>query len=115
MRLLTVAATVVAFLAVSALVARVIGAASTVRGEVTDAIKRQPSAGDGARILRIDGVAGFAVTGRTDTARVAWRSGDRLPVVQCVRVRRQGDPVSGYDVAVLRISEPIGREEECPA
>ena len=107
------AAGVVAFLAVSGLVARVIGAASTARSEATDAIKRQPRTGDDVRIVRVDGLSSFAVTGRTETARVVWKARDRLPVVQCVRLRRDGDPISGYDVRVLRVSPPIGREASC--
>jgi hypothetical protein len=49
----------------------------------------------------------------TGTGRVAWRAGTSLPVVQCVRVRRQG-PVSGARVEVLSVSAPIGAEASCP-
>jgi hypothetical protein len=110
-RLLAIAAGVVAFLAVSAAVARVIGAGSAARHDVVEAIERR--AGGEVKVLRIDGVSGFAVTGRTETARVAWKRGDRLPVVQCVRVRRRGDPLSGYEAKVLNVSRPIDREGEC--
>jgi len=49
------------------------------------------------------------------TGRVAWRAGpDGFPVVQCVRVRRDG-PVTGATVELLSISAPIGREASCPA
>ena len=49
------------------------------------------------------------------TGRVAWRAGaDGFPVVQCVRVRRDG-PVTGATVELLAISAPIGREASCPA
>ena len=41
------------------------------------------------------------------------RGRDGLPVVQCVRVRRDG-PLSGADVELLSISAPIGREASCP-
>lgn len=53
-----------------------------------------------------------ALTRQTGTGRVAWRAGDSLPVVQCVRVRRDG-PVTGGDVELLSISAPIGGEESC--
>jgi hypothetical protein len=42
-----------------------------------------------------------------------WKAGDRLPVVQCVRVRREGDPLSGYDVRILALGAPIAREGDC--
>ena len=49
------------------------------------------------------------------TGRVAWRAGPNgFPVVQCVRVRRDG-PVTGATVELLSISAPIGREASCPA
>ena len=53
-----------------------------------------------------------ALTNRTGTGRVAWRVGRSLPIVQCVRVRRDG-PLTGADVELLSISAPIGREAGC--
>ena len=47
------------------------------------------------------------------TGRVAWRAGAGAPVVQCVRVRREG-PLSGAGVELLAISAPIGNEAACP-
>ncbi|MDA0185699.1 hypothetical protein OJ997_35675 [Solirubrobacter phytolaccae] len=49
----------------------------------------------------------------TGTGRVAWRAGNSGPIVQCVRVRRDG-PASGAKVELLSISAPIGNEEACP-
>jgi hypothetical protein len=53
-----------------------------------------------------------ALTRQTGLGRVAWRAGDSQPVVQCVRVRRDG-PLTGADAELLWISEPIGNEEGC--
>jgi hypothetical protein len=53
-----------------------------------------------------------ALTRQTGTGRVAWRAGKSLPVVQCVRVRRDG-PLTGGDVELLALSAPIGGEEGC--
>jgi hypothetical protein len=53
-----------------------------------------------------------ALTRQTGTGRVAWRADASLPVVQCVRVRRDG-PLTGGDVELLSISGPIGLEEGC--
>ena len=55
-----------------------------------------------------------ALTARTGVGRVAWRADGSGPVVQCVRVRREG-PLTGADVELLAISAPIGGEESCPA
>jgi hypothetical protein len=54
------------------------------------------------------------LTRTTGTGRVAWRAGRTgLPVVQCVRVRRDG-PLTGNTVELLSISAPIGGEDSCP-
>lgn len=63
-------------------------------------------------ILSYDPSVQVALTNRTGTGRVAWRAGESLPVVQCVRVRRDG-PLAGADVELLAISAPIGREAGC--
>jgi hypothetical protein len=55
------------------------------------------------------------LTDAVGTGRVAWRAGEHgLPVVQCVRVRREG-PLSGARVELLSISAPIGNEDSCTA
>jgi hypothetical protein len=53
-----------------------------------------------------------ALTRRTGVGRVAWRAGTSSPVVQCVRVRRDG-PLTGADVELIAISAPIGGDESC--
>jgi hypothetical protein len=54
----------------------------------------------------------IALSNRTGVGRVAWRASGSDPVVQCVRVRREG-PLTGAGVELLAISEPIGGEESC--
>ena len=100
-----------AFLALSGALTRVLAAAGAERAAVVEAV------GEGrpeVRILRIDGPPRLALRARTATARVAWRSGDRLPVVQCVAVRRGGDLLSGYSVAVVEVGEPRPADAGCP-
>ena len=54
----------------------------------------------------------LALTRRLGTARVAWRAGGSDPVVQCVRVRRDG-PLTGGGVELLSISVPIAGDGSC--
>jgi hypothetical protein len=54
----------------------------------------------------------LALTRRTGTGRVAWRAGEGMPVVQCVRVRREG-PLTGGAVELLSVSAPIARDAGC--
>ena len=55
----------------------------------------------------------LALTDQVGTGRVAWRAGQGLPVVQCVRVQRKG-PLTGGGVELLSISPPIGNQASCP-
>jgi hypothetical protein len=52
------------------------------------------------------------MTRRAGTARVAWRAGGSLPVVQCVKALREG-PLTGGGVELLAISKPIGLDASC--
>jgi hypothetical protein len=108
-----IAAGVVAFLVISGLVSRTLAGWSAARNDVIDAIEAQPRAGQGVKILRVDGLPRVALKSRTDNARIAWKARGRLSVVQCVRVRRTGNPVVSYDTRVLGVSKPIGREADC--
>ncbi len=80
------------------------------------AVKHQPRVrGAGkVRIVRYDGLGGFSLGARSGVARVVWKTAATLPTVQCVRLRRSGDLISGYHVRVLGLSAPIPREDSCP-
>jgi len=64
-------------------------------------------------ILAFQPSARLTVTRATASARVAWRAGEGPPVVQCVRVRREG-PLQGGEVELLAISAPIPTQSSCP-
>lgn len=66
----------------------------------------------GVEILAYTPSVQLALTRRVGTARVAWRAGESLPVVQCVRVRREG-PLTGGEVELIAISAPIARDGSC--
>ncbi|MDX6661593.1 MAG: hypothetical protein QOJ55_2415 [Solirubrobacteraceae bacterium] len=66
-----------------------------------------------AKLLRFDGPGGIALTGRSGPARVAWKVGTALPVVQCVRLRTTGDPLGGYTVRITGVDEPTALDEPC--
>ena len=66
-------------------------------------------------ILALDTSTGFALGGGEGTARVAWKTPASLPIVQCVRVRRTGNALSGLHVELLEISRRIPSTSGCPA
>jgi hypothetical protein len=66
-------------------------------------------------IIQIQPSTSFSIAGTLGTARVAWNAGGSLPVVQCVRVRRNGNVVSGLKVDLLVVSRRIKSDTACPA
>jgi hypothetical protein len=84
-------------------------ACTTVMRDRVQALRRD---GD-VEILTYAPSVQVALTNRTGVGRVAWRATGSQPVVQCVRVRREG-PLTGAGVELLAISAPIGGEESCP-
>lgn len=65
------------------------------------------------KILSIKSPTAGSLTGATGTSRVAWTVIGKLPVVQCVLVRRTGNALKGLHVALLSLSAPIGNEAAC--
>ena len=67
-------------------------------------------------IIQIQPSAGFSLGQTVGTARVAWRVGFSLPIVQCVRVRRAGNALSGFRIELLEISRRIlPSDSACPS
>jgi hypothetical protein len=99
----------------AAMLARIRGCGSSAscRARVTyDASSlRRPGA---VSILQLAPSAGFSLTSTVGTARVAWIAGSSLPVVQCVRVRRGGNALTGFDVELLVLSRRIASGSNCP-
>jgi hypothetical protein len=69
--------------------------------------------GGDLRIARYDSDTSKALGDETGQTRVVWFVGDDLPTVQCVMVSREGTPLTGATVTLLRLSAPIGREAPC--
>jgi hypothetical protein len=66
-------------------------------------------------ILTIQTSAGFSLAGTTGAARVAWNVGNSLPIVQCVRVRRAGNVLSGFTVELQAITPKLKGDAPCPS
>ncbi|HEX8104952.1 MAG TPA: hypothetical protein VF533_20190 [Solirubrobacteraceae bacterium] len=64
------------------------------------------------KILTYSPSVNVALTRQEGTGRVAWRAGDGLPVVQCVRVRREG-PLTGGGVTLVSVGPPLPGERGC--
>jgi hypothetical protein len=67
------------------------------------------------KLFRLDPSTRMSLGEVREITRVAWGvPGRGRPVVQCVGVRRTGDVVSGFAVALTSLSRPIGAETDCP-
>ncbi len=66
------------------------------------------------KILAYDSSTSYALGGASGPTRVAWTIIDRqLPVVQCVEVVRGGNVVTGATISLRRLSVPIDRQGTC--
>jgi hypothetical protein len=65
------------------------------------------------KILSLTSPTAYSLVAATGATRVAWTVIGRLPVVQCVEVKRTGNPLSGVSVALLSLSRPISGEADC--
>jgi hypothetical protein len=84
------------------------------RQRVAEVAARLQHAGH-VSILTIQTSAGFSLTSTTGPARVAWNVGNSLPIVQCVRVKRAGNVVSGFNVELLAITPKLKGDATCPS
>jgi hypothetical protein len=144
--IVAIAGAIVLFLAISALLARVLSAnsaeqsaittlvndeargdANAVIGDIEDcrissACRDRASSNATAlkhagavSIIQIQPSTTFSIAGTHGTARVAWDVGGSLPIVQCVRVRRTGNAITGLRVELLEVSRRIKSDTACPA
>jgi len=99
------------------------GILAEIHGCRTDAACRRRAAVNAAAlkhagavsIIQIQPSTSFSLGGTEGTARVAWDVGSSLPIVQCVKVRRTGNPISGLGVQLLVVSRRITSDAACPA
>lgn len=65
------------------------------------------------KILATSSGTAYALTGSTAKTRVAWKVPGRLPVVQCVLVRRSGNFLTGLSVTLLALGPQIPGTADC--
>lgn len=65
------------------------------------------------KILSLTSATAYSLGGATGKTRVAWTVIGRLPVVQCVQVKRTGNFLSGIGVRLESVGPPIPGEADC--
>jgi len=65
------------------------------------------------KILSLKSSTAYSPTGSSGQTRLAWTVIGKLPVVQCIEVRRSGNILAGVSVALLSLSAPIPNEADC--
>jgi hypothetical protein len=65
------------------------------------------------KIVRLDSETAYSAFGRSEGwSRVVWALGpEGIPKVQCVRVRREGNPLTGRSVTLLALRAPLADNE----
>jgi hypothetical protein len=71
---------------------------------------RRPGA---VKILSLESKTAYALSGATGETRLAWTVIGKLPVVQCIRVHRSGNFLTGVHVQLIGLSAPIAGEGSC--
>jgi len=80
-------------------------------GQLSASLKRAGA----VSVIQLQPSTSFSIVGTEGTARVAWNAGGSLPIVQCIRVRRSGNAISGLKVELLVVSRRIKSDTACPA
>ncbi|HEY7934495.1 MAG TPA: hypothetical protein VID48_11790 [Solirubrobacteraceae bacterium] len=65
------------------------------------------------KILDLGSNTAYSLTGSTGSTRVAWTVIGKLPIVQCVLVKRSGNFLTGISVHLLALSGPIPNTADC--
>ena len=109
-RILTILPIALAFTAISIVLARFLAVEGTERNAITDRLSQE--AGRPVKIIRLDSQTAYSLSPTEGWTRVVWARDERsVPVVQCVRVRRGGNPVTGMTVTLLHLQAPLTDSE----
>ena len=65
------------------------------------------------KILSLKSRTAYSLGASSGKTRLAWTVIGRLPVVQCIEVRRTGNVLAGIDVSLFSLSPPIPNEADC--
>jgi hypothetical protein len=65
------------------------------------------------KILSLKSSTSYSLTRASGKTRLAWTVIGRLPVVQCVEVRRTGNALTGIHIHLLALSAPIPNAADC--
>jgi hypothetical protein len=142
-RTLLIAGGVIVFLLLSALLARWLGLENVERDDIVTLLAAQARGDSAAMLAQLPDCAArcraiviedagrlkrpgrvliladqsqtaYSLTSSVGETRVAWKAtGSALPVVQCVRVQRSGNAISGLTIRLLAVSLPIPGTADC--
>jgi hypothetical protein len=65
------------------------------------------------KILQLVSPTAYSLFGATGQTRLAWTVIGKLPVIQCVTVRRTGNFLTGIKITLTGLSAPIPNEGDC--
>jgi hypothetical protein len=83
---------------------------AAVRANVANPRLRRSGA---VKILQLSSSTAYSLTGASGETRLAWTVIGKLPVVQCVGVRRTGNFFTGVSITLVSLGAPIPNEGDC--
>jgi len=109
-RLPLLALGVLAFIAASVVLGRFLSTEGRERDAISDLLKKRSNGP--VKIIRLDSDTSYSFGSAEGWTRVVWsRDVNAAPVVQCVRVRREGGPFTQREVKLLRLRPPLTNSE----
>ncbi|HEV7586203.1 MAG TPA: hypothetical protein VGO14_10535 [Solirubrobacteraceae bacterium] len=84
--------------------------AAVVRANASNPRLRRAGA---VKILSLKSSTSYALSSTVGMTRLAWTVIGKLPVVQCVEVRRSGNFLQGMTITLSSLSAPIPNEADC--
>jgi hypothetical protein len=64
-------------------------------------------------ILSTQTTTNHSLSSSTGDTRIAWKAGGLFPVVQCIRVHRSGNFLTGIGISLVAVSAPIADTADC--
>jgi hypothetical protein len=82
------------------------------RAKVGRFVPRVAGTGE-VKIVRLDSSTSYSLGTAEGWSRVVWVRGPAgRPLVQCIRVRRNGSPLAGRTISLLRVTAPLADNEQ---
>ena len=89
------------------------GSSAACRAKVTATVAKLHRSGD-VVVVNYTPSSGFSLSSTNGVGRVAYTIGNSMPIVQCLRIHRSGNPITGVTIHLRVLSRRIAGGADCP-